>query len=281
MQTLSTLSSADERNSKFLILLPSETSGPLQTCSFNGHDQPCPINFLSGLQAINILMRSDAREERPAWKDRSIRFQKEMSSSKNPDDCSVKIYNFLAAEISQTSNKKIREWLRDQVDLCGNAFRNKASLYPLLSRVSFLFHCKMHGISNTRWSPEDSSQSLESLLKAKGPLLVFGKLGPSSYEAPAAESGKFLGKPFFAWEKGAQKKQDAVAQAVIIVGIWTGISSSLVSFIDPSESIDASTERALYLLSYDKFVDSISRVTYDEEQAYAFFCKHFSLIQNE
>lgn len=105
----------------------------------------------------------------------------------------------------------------------------------------------------------ETIEKLIADLKEKGPFIAIGKNGPDFYTEPCFKlKTQMQGKDLYAWQPGANRKELAGIQHVILLGAKKFSNSALVYFAKAEEKraclyAPSTTDTKIYAVSYQTF----------------------------
>jgi hypothetical protein len=98
---------------------------------------------------------------------------------------------------------------------------------------------EISGLERSTWTPESGIDSLITHLKAKGPIVVCGKLGTIAYSTPATKMKRspIQGFDVYHWSKDARLIEPQT-HSITITGAFRDKKESYVFFVDPNDGSD-------------------------------------------
>jgi hypothetical protein len=161
----------------------------------------------------------------------------------------------------------------------------KPKTWTLCKRINTLewyvrdLHADFYRLGRSSWNPLQGIDKLLAELKEKGPLMVGGNLGRSSY-APSVSlctmTKQISGRDIYYWEKGTEHQKLTTSRTILLVGAKKTQNRAFVYFIDPqdpSDPLDRSKQK-IYMISYENLTSIICSVygecekSIDTEYAY-------------
>lgn len=260
MQTLTALQSGEK--GPFLILLPAGVPD---------RDQSVPLDFVETRErkaedralhqfpwtaAINSMrwhvgpIYMDHVSNKFFWEQRAVGLLRHLRDSKTVKERNEILHQFLNDESSHKKHQAALQTLLKDLKACMALPEKEA--YGKLSQLTFQCHLIKYDFEKAVWNPKEP-ETLEDILKTKGPILVLATLGPTFYEEPPHEEAITLcRKKFWTWPKGSKKRENVEAKPIILVGICIREKVTPVLFVVPNELTDPPAERKLYGISYEK-----------------------------
>lgn len=268
MLLLSCFHQSDATNIKVLVHLPSGVPDPSRSCPIprGSIDTRLRVaadhsfHVYSWYSAIESMrwhvgqIYMDAYAKRQEWESRAVRLQRDIHSSSTIEKRVELLFTFLNEESKRKTQRELL--LPILTDLQKSLRLPAKEAHDALSQMAFECHCLKYGLLKSDLPPLQTPEKLKELLETKGPLLVFMKL-EFDFKDSIENKAAFLGKKFWIWPRGTQKREIAETQALIIVGIWLTAKGNMVCFANPSEPTEPSKDRKLYIVTYDKFASSL------------------------
>ena len=98
---------------------------------------------------------------------------------------------------------------------------------------------------------------LAKQLKERGPLLAEGNFGPKTYKASPVPYKSSLSSNIYMWTKGSERRTEIQKNAVVVIGA----SQGLVFY-----KLDLSTEKKVYVTSFERFSSDVKSASALETQ---------------
>lgn len=125
-------------------------------------------------------------------------------------------------------------------------------------------HADLYKLKKSTWNPLQGIDKLIEELKKKGPLMILGTFGCSSYiDAPFKMKEKISGRDIYAWRAHSKRTERVDAHSVLLVGAKKIQDKAFAFFIDslePSDPADKNMQK-IYMISFSNLLSNIYSLT--------------------
>lgn len=130
------------------------------------------------------------------------------------------------------------------------------------------FSADLYNLKKSSWKPIQGIDKLIQELKEKGPLMILGDFGPSSYiDEPFKMNKKISGRDIYAWRPESNRNESVAGHSVLLVGAKKIQNKAFAYFIDscdPSDPNDKSKQK-IYMISFRNLTSNICSLTGHKE----------------
>ncbi len=147
---------------------------------------------------------------------------------------------------------------------CEKALRGNAVLQ---NGTVFFSAAKALGFRVADWDPTQTIESLETVLKTKGAVVVGGLYSTKRYKNAPYKVKEVNGKPIYGWKPGDRlplnREQILSGHCIVVMGVEKGGSKGgYVYYTDPHDGSSPTDplKQRIYIISYESFIQSLSNL---------------------